>query len=193
MSIVTRTLGTLALALAGLGLQAEDFQPLMKVAKTTWPEKAHIGVVCDYRNSYEQVEALAIAAGPEAIITVADIRQIEQAGLGAQILANRHTELMVLLPGDRLVRDGSFAATRAVHLLAQYGIPTIGTNAKALEQGAVFSMGDDTRGEILVTNKLIGTVDVILPDTVTFSKKASLLLAEPRKAGMAQIAVVAMK
>jgi len=193
MFTITRTLGTLALALAGLGLQAEDFQPLMKVAKTTWPEKTHLGVICDYRQSQAQVENLAMAAGPEARITVVDVHHFDQASLAAQILANRQANFLVLLPEDRLVRDGSYPATLAVRRLALYGIPAVGTTPKALNQGAVFSMGDGTQGDLLVTNKLIGTVSVILPEKATFSKKASLLLAEPRREGMAQIAVMPMK
>lgn len=187
MSTLSTTLGTLALALAGLALQAEDFSTLAQVAKTTWPEKNHIGVICDYRDSKAQVEDLALALGPDSMITVVDIRRDEQASGGAQIIANRHANYLVLLPKDRLIRDGSFGATLAIHRLAQRGVPTVGTSAKALAQGAVFSMGDATRGELLVTNRLRGTVDVILPAGIGYSQKASLPLGE----GMATIAVLA--
>jgi len=190
---LSRTLGTLALALAGLGLQAEDFRSLMTVTKTTWPEKSHIGVVCDYRTSKDQVMELAQAAGPSALITVVDVHTSDQVALGTQLIANRKAEFMVLLPDDRLVRDGSFDATLAIHRLALHGIPSVGTSAKALDQGAVFSMGDGTAHNILVTNKLIGTVGVILPDKATFRKKASLRPAEPQTDGMARIAVVSAK
>lgn len=190
---VTRTLGTLALALAGLGLQAEDFQPLMTVAKTTWPEKTHIGVVCEYRNSEKEVMDLAWVLGPDVTITVADTRTQEGVHAAANALGSRHVDFIVLMPNDRIVRDGSFFATLAISRLAKRGIPTIGTSPKALEQGAVFAMGSGTGGELLVTNKLIGTVDVILPDKVTFSKKASLLLTEPRERRMAKIVVVPAK
>lgn len=190
---LSRTLGTLALALAGLGLQAEDFQPLMAVAKTTWPEKSHIGVVCDYRASRPAIEALATAAGPEAWITVVDVHISEQVSNGASFLAMNRPDYLVLLPGDPVTRDGSLGANLAVRRLATRGIPAVGTTPKAMEQGAAFSLGDGTRGELLVTNKLIGTVDVILPDKVTFSKKASLLLAEANRSGMAKIVVVSAK
>jgi len=189
----TRTLGSLALALAGLGLQAEDFQPLMSVAKTTWPEKTHIGVVCEYRNVEQEVMDLAWALGPEVSITVADTHSPDDVNKAVNALSSRHVDFMVMMPSDRIVRDGSFHATLAISRLASRGIPTVGTSAAALSQGAVFSIGAGTGGELLVTNKLIGTVDVILPDRVTFSKKASLLLTDARANRMASIVVVPAK
>lgn len=183
MSTLSKTLGTLALALAGFGLQAEDFSPLMQVTRTTWPEKAHIGVICDYGSSRTQVEELALAAGTGSMITVVDIRNSEKASLGAQILARRQADFLVLLPKDRFVYDGSFCATQAIARLSMHGIPTVGTTPKALGQGAVFSLGDGTNGELLVTNRLHGTLDVILPAGIHYSKKASL----PLSGGMATI------
>ena len=75
MSTLSKTLGAAALTLAGVTLQAEDFSSLAQVAKTTWPEKNHIGVICDYRDSKAQVEDLALAVGPGSLITVVDIRR----------------------------------------------------------------------------------------------------------------------
>lgn len=187
MSTLTKTLGTVTLALVGMAVQAEDFSSLMQVAKGTWPEKTHLGVICDYRNSKDQVEDLARAAGPNAMITVVDVHRLDQALVGAQLLANRKTQYMVLLPGDPIIRDGSYGATLAISRLANYGIPSVGTSPKAIGQGAVFSLGDGTNGEVLVTNRLKGTVDVILPEGISFSRRASLSLSE----GMASIEVFA--
>lgn len=188
MFTLSKTFGAAALALAGFGLQAEDFTPLMQVAKTTWPEKTHIGVICDYRTSQAQVDSLARAAGPGSLITVVDIHQPDKAPLAAQLVARNKADFLVLLPQDRLIHDGSFGATLAIAHLAMQGVPTVGTTAKALSQGAVFSMGDGTRGEIMVTNRLKGTVDVILPEGIGYSRKASLTLSE----GLATIAVLSM-
>ena len=187
MSTLSMTLGTAALTLASLGLQAEDFSSLAQTARVTWPEKNHVGVICDSRDSAGQVEDLARALGSGSRITVVDIRRDEQASSGAQVLANRQADFLVLLPKDRLVRDGSYSATLAIHRLAQRGVPSVGTSAKAVAQGAVFSLGDATRGEILVTTRLRGTVDVILPPGIGYSRKASLPLGE----GMATVAVLA--
>ena len=188
MSTLSKSIGTVAMVLAGLGLQAEDFSPLMQTVKTTWPENTHIGVICDYRSSQAQVEALANAAGGASMITVADVHRLDQTKAAAQLLAGRWAEFLVLLPEDRVAGDGSFGASMAIHRLALRGIPAVGTTPKAIAQGAVFSVGDGTHGEVLVTNRLKGTVDVILPAGVTFSQKASLPLS-----GSARIAVLTMK
>lgn len=186
MNRISTSLGVAAISLAGLVLSAEDFHPLMKATQTTWPEKRHIGVICDYRFSEAQVLALAKAAGEGALITVADARVLDHASAAAAILANRKTDYVVLMPQDRLFRDGSFAATVAVNRLANRGVPALGTTPVALKQGAVFSVGEGTEGQILVTDKLIGTVDVILPDRALANQKASLVLHQK---GMATIAV----
>jgi hypothetical protein len=183
---LSTSLAAAVVACAGFALQAEDFQSLMKTTQTTWPEKRHIGVICDYRTSEAQVMALARAAGENALITVADTRCLELASAAAHILANQKADFMVLLPNDRNFRDGSFGATVAISRAAGRGVPAIGTTPVALRQGAVFSMGDGTKGELLVTDRLIGTVDVILPSRATLSEKAALVL---RQEGMATIAV----
>ncbi|GLH69359.1 hypothetical protein GETHPA_08920 [Geothrix rubra] len=189
MRPLTHSLGAAMLALASLGLQAEDFQPLMKVTEATWPEKHHIGVICDYRNSQAEVKALARAAGPGTLITVADTRLMDHAEKAATLLAWRNTSFVVLMPHDRLFRDGSFGASLAVSALGRKGVPAVGTTPVALRQGAVFSVGDGTRGEILVTDRLIGTVDVILPPRVFYEQKVGRLQPE---AGSAAITVLSM-
>ncbi len=188
MRPLTHSLGAAMLAFAALGLQAEDFQPLMKVTQATWPEKHHIGVICDYRNSQAEVQALARAAGPGTLITVADTRLMDHADKAATLLAARNTAFVVLMPHDRLFRDGSFGATLAVNTLGRKGVPAVGTTPVALRQGAVFSVGDGTNGEILVTDRLIGTVDVILPPRVFYERKVGQLT--PAGGGSATIAVL---
>jgi len=135
----------------------------MKVTQSTWPEKQHIGVIFDYRANEAQVAVLARTAGEGAFITVLDARSPEQAHAAATALTNENADFVVLMPSDRNFRDGSFGVTIAVNRLASRGVPAIGTSPKALLQGAVFSVGDRTEGQILVNTRLIGTVDVILP------------------------------
>ncbi len=186
MTRTSTSLGMAAVVLAGLALSAEDFQPLMKATQATWPEKLHIGVICNYRTNEPQIQALARAAGEGALITVVDARSAEHASVAAAMLANHRADYVVLMPQDRFFRDGSFGATVAVNRLASKGVPSIGTTPVALKQGAVFSVGDGTNGQILVTDRLIGTVDVILPDQTKANQKVSLVL---REEGMATIAV----
>ena len=186
MNRISTSLAVAVAAFAGLALHAEDFQPLLKTTQATWPARQHIGVICDYSASRAEVMALAKAAGEGAFITVADTRRVEQAVPAAHLIANHKADYLVLLPGDRMFRDGSFGATVAISQLGQRGVPAIGTTPVALKQGAVFSLGDGTRGELLVTDRLIGTVDVILPNRELAQKSALVL----REKGLATIAVL---
>jgi hypothetical protein len=186
MNRISTSLVVAVAAFAGLALHAEDFRPLMKTSLATWPAKQHIGVICDYAASRDEVMALARAAGEGAFITVADTRRVEHATSAAHLIANQSADYLVLLPGDRVFRDGSFGATQAILQLGKRGVPAIGTTPVALKQGAVFSVGDGTNGQLLVTDRLIGTVDVILPSRAMTEKGALVL----RETGMATIAVV---
>jgi hypothetical protein len=156
--------GILALALAAPAAQAADFGPLMNVVHQTWPDKTHIGVVADYHASRGAIEALAEQAGPASTITVLNVTgegQLERAG---NLLASLvKPDYLVLLPEDRVVRDGSFGASQLVARAAWRGVPTIATTPAALHQGAVFAMGEKTGFQLLETDRLIGTVEVILP------------------------------
>lgn len=158
---MSKTLSSLAifgLLLTGVAVQAEDFRLLMNVTRTGWPAKRHLGVVCDYNWSRDQVERLAAAAGAEVTLTVVDIRRPDQVMLGADLLARLNTDVLVLLPKDRLVRDGSLGGTEAIRRMALRGLPSIGTSRLAIAQGAVFSAGEGTRGEVVVTNQVKGLV-----------------------------------
>jgi hypothetical protein len=189
MNRVSTTLGVAAIALAGLALSAEDFQPLMKVTQTTWPAKRHIGVICHYEASRDQVEALARAAGEGSLITVVDTHRTEEASVAATLLANHHADYVVLLPKDRTFGDGSFGATVAVSRLALRGLPAIGTKPVALRQGAAFSVGEGTQGQLLVNDKVLGTIDVTLP-RATAGRASGPALAS---SGMAAIQVRAAR
>ena len=186
MNRLSTSLSVAVIAFAGLTLSAEDFQPLMKATQATWPEKQHIGVICNYGASESEEWALAKAAGEGALITVVDARVPDQSNVAAVLMANQKADYVVLMPHDPLFRDGSFGATVAVNRLASRGVPSIGTKPVALKQGAVFSVGDGTDGQILVTDKLIGTVDVILPSPARMSEKGALVL---HREGMATVAV----
>ena len=186
MNRISTSLLVAAVVFAGPALLAEDFLPLMKTTQATWPAKQHIGVICDYSASQDAVKALAEAAGEGAFITVADTRSADKAVPAAHIIANRQADYLVLLPGDRVFRDGSFGASKAIDQLARRGVPAIGTTPVALKQGAVFSVGAGTNGELLVTDRLIGIVDVILPSR-DMTMKSTLVLHEK---GMATVAVL---
>lgn len=146
----------LSLSLAA-PLAAQDFSPLVQATRTVYPAKHHVGVVCDYTWSHQAVDALASALGGEDRITVVDIRSAEYLGRAKSVLQNVGAELLVLLPQDRFVRDGSFAATVLARNLRDQ-IPTVGTSRIALENGAAFAIGADTRNELLVNSNLRGII-----------------------------------
>ncbi len=190
MNRLSTSLSLAAMVLAGITLSAEDFKPLMQTIQATWPEKKHIGVICDYKANKDMVWALAKALGPEGIITVADAHTESRMGAATFVLSREKADYVVLMPHDRNFGDGYLGASRAVRRLASLGLPVVGTSSAALKQGAVFSIGDRTGGQLLVTDKLIGTVDVILPNANRTSEKASLVL---RREGMATVSVHAAR
>ena len=156
--------GIAAMALAAVPAQATDFGPLMDVARATWPDKSSIAVVADYDRSSAEIQALARAAGSGRLITVLDTRgrrDLEKAG---HLLAQRiKPDFLVLLPDDPQVPDGSFNASFLLGQAAFAGIPALATTPKGVAQGAVIALGAATGMELLVTEKMIGTVEVILP------------------------------
>ena len=178
--------GIAALALAGSAAQATDFGPLMNVVHSTWPARTHIAVVANYQDSREEILALARGAGEGSTITVLDLNargQIEKAG---HVLAQKvKPDLLVLLPHDPYVWDGSFDATYLVHAVAARGIPTIATTPTSMKQGAVLALGEATGMDLLEAERLIGTVEVILPQKARFLNTTASL-----DRGMARISVL---
>jgi len=185
MRTLIQIAGIAAVALAATTAQATDFKPLMEVVHATWPEKGRIGVVADYSSSQDEILDLAREAGSGTTITVLDTRGRGQLERASQILTHRvKPDYVVLLRNDPVLPEGSFQATRFVALVASVGIPTIGTTAKGLDQGAVFAMGAGTGMELLVAHRMIGTVEVILPTKARFLNQARL------DHGMAEVSVV---
>lgn len=169
----TRLIWTCAFLLAGSGLQANDFKSLLDVVKETWPEQRHIGVICNYGLAENAVKELVEAAGPGVHITVADTRRIDQVWHAANVIRDRWANYVVLLPNGGVVCDGSFGATIAINRLAKLNIPTVATTPRALGQGALFAMGRETNGQLMMGDRLIGVIDVVLPKEIQIIKKAS--------------------
>lgn len=148
--------------LTGLSLAAttprEDFRALSQVASATYPGKTHYAVVCDYRSSKADVDALAEALGDGHLITVVDLHHKDQIGAAGAVLLQRHPDLLVLLPHDRVVRDGAFEATILVQSMKARDLATLGTTATALRQGAAWAIGEGTKGELMVDPALRGIV-----------------------------------
>jgi hypothetical protein len=155
---------SLVLSLAPLGAGTPDFNPLLSIARETWPEKHHLAVVCNYAASKGAIEALAAAAAPGSRITVVDARSASRVDAALGILGQRKADFLVMVASDPVFFDGSFGATLLVNGMARQGVPSVGTRAVALRQGAVFAIGEGTGNQLLVTDRLRGTVSVIIPD-----------------------------
>lgn len=190
MNRTVKTVGLIAAGLLGGNLFAEDFQSLMNAARTTWPEKRHIGVICNYQKQQDAVWELAKAAGVDCVITVVNAPSDINPMGAATTLGNQKVDYFVMMPQDLLYHDGIYTSTIVVNRLASVGIPTIATTPIALKQGAVFSVGDATEGQVLVNDRLIGTIDVHLPERSTITQKSSLVI---QREGMATIQVRSIK
>lgn len=176
------------LFLAASAAFAGGFAPLMDVTRATWPERKQLGVVCDYRLSRSQVEALAAAAGPESRITVVDVRRPDQVTAATSLLKQHSIQLLVLMPGDRVAGDGTWGAAQLIRINANRGLPSVATTQAALRQGAVFSLGEGTGHQLMVNDRLIGTIDVILPNRFQVEGGRAEFAPAPRS--MARIEVL---
>ena len=163
--------------LVGGQVSANDLEALMGVAKDVWPEKTHLAVVCNYRDSAtrDQVQDLALAAGSGRHITVFDIPHGGHVGGAACLVPRYNSDFLVLLPRDRAVHDGSMEASMLIARMTRHGKAVLGTTRAAFRQGAAFVLGPNTGGELLVNTRLQGIIDVILPDRARiYSHQAGL-------------------
>jgi len=184
MRAVHQLLGTSALVLIGVAAQASEFAPLLAVTQATWPGKNHIGVVCNYPDSKDQIQSLREAAGPDATITVVDAR-IERHLAPARIaLLDRKADFLVLMPKGGIFREGTFDSTRLVRSLASSGVPSLGTTPRALAQGALFAVGEATGWALLVNDRPVGTITVVMPEKGQVFKGGGAGLATLEVVGM---------
>jgi len=179
---------TIALLLAA-ALHGEDYAGLMEATRSAWPDRNHLGVICDYRFSAGEVAVLAASAGADRTITVVDVRNPGEALATARNVRDLKVDCLVLLLHDPLVRDGGVTGTQVVRRVAFEGVPSLGTTRAALVQGAAFAMGEGTGGQLLVTDTLIGTVGVSLPNGVVWGRRTSDL----RFPGTAEVRVLAAR
>ncbi|HJV23852.1 MAG TPA: hypothetical protein VJ570_14205 [Holophagaceae bacterium] len=141
------------LLLICVGAQAQTFNPLAQTVAANFADTHHFGVVCDYSASRQAVEDLAQALGADNRITVVDLKSPEVITRATATLAQSGAQMLVLMPEDRYVRDGSFYATVAVHALPG-SIPAVGTKRAGLDNGAILVQGPDTGGVMLLSPNL---------------------------------------
>lgn len=150
------------LMLLGPASLAGDHDQLMATYLANFPEKNQLAVVCEYRNSQQAVQSLADVS-PGCFITVVDIRQMQDADKALSVVRNLRSDVLVLLPKDRLAGDGKFAATYLVRNLAKNNIFTVATTPRAIKQGAWFAIGPETNGQLLLNPDIRGEVTVTFP------------------------------
>jgi hypothetical protein len=142
---------TLLFTLAALStaLVAEDFGPVVKVAGLAFPGRNHFGVVCNYGRSQKVVSDLVRALPEGSILTVVDVCDPSQIDAAGSAVLHHGVQLLALLPGDTLVRDGSPFATSLVNRFSST-IPAFGTTPAAIQNGCAFALGRGTNWKLLV-------------------------------------------
>ncbi|HJV91613.1 MAG TPA: hypothetical protein VJ623_14980 [Holophagaceae bacterium] len=141
------------LLLICVGAQAQTFTSLAQTVAANFADTHHFGVVCDYGFSRQAVEELATALGADNRITVVDLKAPGATTQAAATLAQSGAQMLVLMPEDRYVRDGSFHATVAVHAMPGT-IPAVGTKSAGLDNGAILVQGPETGGVMLLNPNL---------------------------------------
>lgn len=152
-------LGSLALPLA-----AGEFDQLVTALRKTWPERTSWATVCDAAAAKGKLEALTSAAGTGARITVIDVKSPQDMGKALSALLSQQTQVLLLIPGDRIAGDGQTAATFLIQRMATQKVPTVATTEAGAKQGAVFATGPGTGGKVLVNAKIAQMVGVSTPD-----------------------------
>jgi len=171
MRIALRSTPALALGLACLTLPGSDLGTLVSVTESTWPDKNHIGVVCNAAANRQELETLREAAAPGTLITVVNTRSTRENGAAANTLRQHKVDYLVMLPGDRVMNGGGPETAMLVHNLANHGIFSVGTTPRAVKQGAVLAIGAATGGELLLTDRMVGTISVILPQKASVAPR----------------------
>lgn len=153
------TLTTLVAAGLAAFPQSTDTDHILQVARATWPGPHTVGVVCNYSFSKGSIEAMLDSLPPGSTVFVADAKVGENVARACDILRNKRPQYVLLLPKDRLVRDGSFHATQMIHMMNQRQIPILATTPIALTQGAWAVMGPATGNILQVNSTLTGYIE----------------------------------
>jgi len=163
MPVFNRLLAPWALAAACLGLSASEYTHLASELHAIWPAKHRVGVVCDAAAQRQELDILSLALGPEAKLLVIDAHSTLELGTAVNALRAHQADFVVLLPGDRLLCEGSPLRVELARNLANFGIPCMGTTAKSVEDGALFAIGSDTDNRQRIHTQPLGSLRAELP------------------------------
>lgn len=140
-----------------------DFDAALAAVKKAWPDKTQVVVLCDSAAAKGALAALASAAGGMKIM-VLDVKSPQDVGKCMGVLASKKPDLVVLIPGDRNVGDGTPGATFLIQRVAALKVPVVGTTEAAVKQGAVVAAGPGTGGKVLTNPKAAALVGVGVPE-----------------------------
>ena len=143
-------------------LSAGEYDALAKTLHQTWPQCGSVAVVCDATGSKAAVDAVTGAFSGMKVIVV-DVKGPQDIGKAVSALTSRKPDAVVLLPSDKVVSDGSSAASFLIQRMAAAKVPTVATTEAAVRQGAVLGMGHGTGGKLLANAKVAGVAGVTVP------------------------------
>jgi ABC-type uncharacterized transport system substrate-binding protein len=143
-------------------LAAGDFDALARTLRQTWPSCSTVAVVCDSASSKAAVEAVTGALSGMKVIVV-DVKGPQDIGKAVNALTSRKPDAVLLLPSDKVVADGSSAASFLIQRMGAAKIPTVCTTEGGVRQGAVFAVGPTTGGKVLANAKAAGVAGVSVP------------------------------
>jgi ABC-type uncharacterized transport system substrate-binding protein len=151
-----------AALLTAASLAAGDYDALGKALRQNWPQAATVAVVCDSANNKGALDAIASAL-PGVKLLVIDVKSQQDVGKALSTLGARRPDAVILVAGDKVVGDGTSAASFLIQRLAAAKVPTVATTEAGVRQGAVLGVGPGTGGKLLANAKVALVAGVSLP------------------------------
>lgn len=151
-----------AALLTAASLAAGDYDALGKALRQNWPQATTVAVVCDTAHNKGALDAIASAL-PGVKLLVLDVKSQQDVGKVLSALGTRRPDALILVAGDKVVGDGTSAASFLIQRLAAAKVPTVATTEAGVRQGAVLGVGPGTGGKLLANAKVALVAGVNLP------------------------------
>lgn len=143
-------------------LAAGDYDAIGKAVRQAWPQVATVAIVCDSAHSKAAVDSIA-SAMPGVKVIVVDVKGQQDMGKALGTLGTRRPDAVVLVAGDKVVGDGSSAASFLIQRMAAAKVPTVATTEAGVRQGAVLGVGPSTGGKLFANTKVAAVAGVTIP------------------------------
>ena len=152
--------------LCSSALVAGDYDAIGKAMHAAWPQVTTVAIVCDASGSKGVLDTL-VGSLPGMKVFVVDVKGTQDMGKALGTLAGRHPDAVLLVATDRVVGDGSSAATFLIQRMAAIKVPTVATTEAGVRQGAALGIGPGTGGRLLANAKVASVAGVSLPAGAT--------------------------